>query len=282
MAALDRAASAFASSCCASVSAASTRRSTRRSHLIGVQHRKNADCYSAEASKCHGHLAYNFNPPLYRLTKIISNQALRLSQSQYRSGTSSESPYGPSTSPDWHIDRSPRLSARRTSLVVLIFPSPDKDLDALDIPLPRLTRRFHRDFKNLDALDPAALGNPRLPLKPFTAEETREIVFKLMLDAEIHHVVQFDGSGPADYRSVVAFFARQLLKELRLVGGYDVLYGKVKTFMREHLFAGSPVNRRRPRAAAQPLRVGGRKGAVRLIQARHECAHDPGCWCYAH
>ena len=63
-----------------------------------------------------------------------------------------------------------------------------------------------------------------------------------MLDAEIHHVVQFDGSGPADYRSVVAFFARQLLKELRLVGGYDVLYGKVKTFMREHLFAGSPVN----------------------------------------
>ena len=87
-----------------------------------------------------------------------------------------------------------------------------------------------------------ALGNARLPLKPFTPEETREIVFKLMLDAEIHHTIQLDGSGPADYRSVVAFFARQLLKELRLVGGYDVLYGKVKTFMREHLFAGSPVN----------------------------------------
>jgi type III restriction enzyme len=79
-------------------------------------------------------------------------------------------------------------------------------------------------------------------MKPFTEEETREIVFKMMLDAETHHVIQLDGSGPADYRSVVAFFARQLLKELRLVGGYDVLYGKVKTFMREHLFAGSPVN----------------------------------------
>ncbi len=134
-------------------------------------------------------------------------------------------------------------TTRQDSLIVEVDTgNPDKDLDALDIPLPRLTRRFHRDFKNLDALDPAALGNPRLPLKPFTAEETREIIFKLMLDAEIHHVVQLDGSGPADYRSVVAFFARQLLKELRLVGGYDVLYGKVKTFMREHLFAGSPVN----------------------------------------
>ncbi len=79
-------------------------------------------------------------------------------------------------------------------------------------------------------------------LKPFTPEETREIVFKRMLDDQIHHVVQLDGSGPADYRSVVGFFARQLLKDLRLVGGYDVLYGKVKTFMREYLFTPSPAN----------------------------------------
>ena len=81
-----------------------------------------------------------------------------------------------------------------------------------------------------------------MPLKAFTPEETREIVFKTMLDDEVHHVVKLDGAGPADYRSVVAFFARQLLKDLRLVGGYDILYGKVKTFMREHLFTPSPVD----------------------------------------
>ena len=46
----------------------------------------------------------------------------------------------------------------------------------------------------------------------------------------------------ADYRSVVAFFARQLLKDLRRVGGYDVLYPKVRDFMRNHLFDASPVN----------------------------------------
>ena len=63
-----------------------------------------------------------------------------------------------------------------------------------------------------------------------------------MLDEEIHHTIQLDGAGPADYRSVVAFFARQLLKELRLVGGYDVLYGKVKAFIRESLFDGPPVD----------------------------------------
>jgi type III restriction enzyme len=138
-------------------------------------------------------------------------------------------------------------TTRQDSLIIEVdTENPDKNLDDFDIPLPRLTRRFQRDFKDLDALDPAVLGNKRLPLKPFTPEETREIVFKTMLDSEIHHTIQLDGSGPADYRSVVAFFARQLLKDLRLVGGYDVLYGKVKTFMREHLFVSSPVNLEEP------------------------------------
>ncbi|NJM54868.1 MAG: DEAD/DEAH box helicase family protein [Verrucomicrobiae bacterium] len=117
-----------------------------------------------------------------------------------------------------------------------------KDVEALDIPLPKLTRRFQREFKNLDALDPAKFGNQTLALQPFTKEETREIVFKTMLDGDVHHTIALDGSGAADYRSVVAFFARQLLKDLRLVGGYDVLYGKVKTFMRDCLFTPSPVN----------------------------------------
>jgi type III restriction enzyme len=118
----------------------------------------------------------------------------------------------------------------------------DKDINALDIELPRLTRRFNREFKDLAALDPAKFGNAKLPLKPFTPEQTREIVFKTMLDAAVHHTIQLDGAGPADYRSVVGFFARQLLKELRLVGGYDILYPKVKAFMGGHLFAASPVN----------------------------------------
>ncbi len=114
-----------------------------------------------------------------------------------------------------------------------------KNLDELDIPIPKLSRRFQREFKDLGDLDPSSFGNKRLPLKPFSPEETREIVFKTMLDAEIHHIIHLDGSGPADYRSVVAFFSRQLLKDLRLVGCYDLLYPKVRDFMRDHLFSTS-------------------------------------------
>ncbi|MEI6818793.1 MAG: DEAD/DEAH box helicase family protein [Verrucomicrobiota bacterium] len=134
-------------------------------------------------------------------------------------------------------------ATRKDSLIVEVdTESTEKNLADLEIPIPKLSRRFQRDFKDLHDLDPAALGNKPLPLKSFTPEETREIVFKTMLDSAIHHTVLLDGAGPADYRSVVAFFARQLLKDLRLVGGYDVLYPKVRDFMREHLFEASPVD----------------------------------------
>ena len=134
-------------------------------------------------------------------------------------------------------------TTRHDSLIVEVdTESEEKNLDELDIPLPKLTRRYQREFKNLDALDPAKLGNQTLVLKPFTEEETREIIFKQMLDAAVHHTIRLDGVGTADYRSVVAFFARQLLKDLRLVGGYEVLYPKVRDFMRDFLFSPSPVN----------------------------------------
>jgi type III restriction enzyme len=131
---------------------------------------------------------------------------------------------------------------RKDSIVVEVeTESPEKNIDLLDITVPRLTRRYNREFKDLSELEPEFFGNPKLPIKAFTPEETREIVFKTMLDAEVDHTMQLDGVGPGDYRSVVAFFARQLLKDLRLVGGYDQLYPKVKTFMRDYLFT-TPVD----------------------------------------
>ena len=131
---------------------------------------------------------------------------------------------------------------RQDSLVVEVDnEAKDKSIDDLDIALPKLTRRFNREFKDLSELAPEKFCNAPLPIKPFTQEEAREIVFKTMLDAEVDHVIQLDINGTADFRSVVAFFARQLLKELRLVGGYEQLYPKVKLFVRDHLFV-SPVD----------------------------------------
>ncbi len=129
---------------------------------------------------------------------------------------------------------------RQDSLVVEVdTESSAKNLDQLDIAVPRLTRRFNREYKDLNELDPKLFGNKKLPVKAFTREETREIVFKTMLDSEVDHTMQLDGMGSGDYRSVIAFFARQLLKDLRLVGGYEQLYPKIKLFIRDHLFTES-------------------------------------------
>jgi type III restriction enzyme len=128
-------------------------------------------------------------------------------------------------------------SERQDSLVVEVeTQSPAKNIDELDITVPRLTRRYNREFKDLTKLDLENFANKKLPVKPFTPDKTREIIFKTMLDSEIDRTLHLDGTGPGDYRSVVAFFTRQLLKDLRLVGGYDQLYPKVKNFIGDHLF----------------------------------------------
>lgn len=137
------------------------------------------------------------------------------------------------------VPMGPGAQRKEPVLVEVDHENPDKDIGSLDIELPRLGRRYDRDHKDLSELDPATLGNPKLKVKSFTPEETREIVFKRMLDGEVDHTILLEEGEQADHRTVVAFFARQLLKDLRLVGGYDVLYPRVRDFLRDHLFERS-------------------------------------------
>ena len=81
-----------------------------------------------------------------------------------------------------------------------------------------------------------ALGNKRVAYRQFSDEEQREIVFKDSITGEVNHSIILDTGGVADYSSVIGFFAQTVMKDLRLVSGYDVLYGKVKTFVQEQLF----------------------------------------------
>ena len=50
------------------------------------------------------------------------------------------------------------------------------------------------------------------------------------------HTTILDTAGIADYRSVIGYFTQTIMKDLRLVSGYDVLYGKIKTFVQSELF----------------------------------------------
>ena len=125
----------------------------------------------------------------------------------------------------------------KTPLVVEIDKENEKkDLDALDIEIPVLTPRIYREYKNLAGLEVGDLGNNKVTYRQFSEEQQREIVFKDITTGEITHATVLDTAGIADHRSVIGYFSQIIMKDLRLVGGYDVLYGKVKAFVQDQLF----------------------------------------------
>lgn len=125
----------------------------------------------------------------------------------------------------------------KTPLVVEVDKDNEKkDINLLDIEIPVLTPRIYREYKNLSDLNISALGHKRLEYRQFSVEEQREIVFKDITTGEIAHTTILDTTDIADYRSVIGFFAHAIMKDLRLVSGYDVLYGKVKAFVQAELF----------------------------------------------
>lgn len=111
-----------------------------------------------------------------------------------------------------------------------------KNLELLDIEIPVMTPRIYREYKNLVELNRESLRNKKVPYKHFSEEEQREIIFKDITTGEVTHTTMLDTAGIADYRSVISYFAQTLMKDLRLVSGYEVLYGKVKDYVQDSLF----------------------------------------------
>ena len=111
-----------------------------------------------------------------------------------------------------------------------------KDIDALDIEIPLLSPRIYRKYENLSNLNIYSMGHQRLPYRQFSEEEKREIIFRDIVTDEVVYTTILDEAGVADYRGVVGYFARTIIKELRLVSGYDVLFGKIKAFVQTELF----------------------------------------------
>jgi len=111
-----------------------------------------------------------------------------------------------------------------------------KDIDKLDIEIPVMTPRTYREYKNLAELNISGFGHQKVLYQEFSEEQQREIVFKDITTGAVTHTTILDTAGIADYRSVIGYFAQTVMKDLRLVSGYDILYGKVKGFVEVELF----------------------------------------------
>ena len=114
--------------------------------------------------------------------------------------------------------------------------NPHKDMEQLDIEIPVLSRRIEREYKNLELVDPAKMEHRKLPVKFFSEEEQREIVLKSIDDDSVSHTRRMELGFTPTYQNVIGFFANAILREARLVRGFDVLFAKLKDFVTNHLF----------------------------------------------
>jgi type III restriction enzyme len=125
-------------------------------------------------------------------------------------------------------------AAKNPIIVQVDNDNPKKNIDDLEIEIPVLSPRVYREYKNLEAIDADNLEIKPLEFKTYPEEELKEIVFK-DLDGKTSHTTIFNGILP-DYKNVLAFFTRDILKESRLVSGFDILYPRVQRFIEQRLF----------------------------------------------
>lgn len=110
----------------------------------------------------------------------------------------------------------------------------NKDLDKLDIPIPQMSPRIYREFKNLELIDVSNFNNEKAPIKKFSNDELKEIIFN-DIEGDFSHKTIFKNTVP-NYRNVIGFFTAAILKDSRLVSGFDILYPKVESFIKYKLF----------------------------------------------
>lgn len=116
----------------------------------------------------------------------------------------------------------------------------DKD-PAHEIEVPLLSPRVAREFKDLSELDPATLEYTRQPVRHYTEEQLRDITFREVIHGDHSHVQTMVSGFSPSIQSAIGFFTQMIAKDLHLVGGFDILYGKLKTFIADGLFE-SPVD----------------------------------------
>ena len=111
-----------------------------------------------------------------------------------------------------------------------------KNINELDIEIPILSPRILREYKNLEELDVDGFKFESAKIKEFTAEQQKNIIFREIIDEKVVKEVKMRDDININATSIISFFTKTIMTELRLYGGQDILYGKIKIFLQEKLF----------------------------------------------
>jgi type III restriction enzyme len=111
-----------------------------------------------------------------------------------------------------------------------------KNIDELDIEIPILSPRILREYKNLEELDVESFKFESVKIKEFSEEDQKHILFREIIDDKVVKEVKMRDDININASSIISFFTKTIMTELRLYGGQDILYGKLKIFLQDKLF----------------------------------------------
>lgn len=135
-----------------------------------------------------------------------------------------------------YVEMGERSKPKSPMVVEVDKENPHKDVEAMDIELPILTPRIYREYKNLHTLLVEEINTPKLQVKEFTEEQQREIIFKDLDSEQVSHITVLELSLEPSPQAVIGYFCKLIMRDLRLVGGFDILFGKLKEYVSDRLF----------------------------------------------
>ncbi len=134
------------------------------------------------------------------------------------------------------VPMGPRAQAPPPLVIEVDRANVSKDIDRLDITLPILTPRVQREYDNLGRMDPATWTFRPIAFQTYSESERREIHFKdIDRDAHSHTTTLLEHHHPG-IQNIIGYFADTVRRDSRLIGNHDILYGKIKEFVVNHLF----------------------------------------------
>lgn len=119
---------------------------------------------------------------------------------------------------------------------VVTISTVDENVDKYDIAIPVLSSRIKRNWSTLEQIDVENLKIKPLTLKTYTEEESKIIIFKDCLTDLQDHITELGNDCSICYQNVVGYFVKKVMNGLGLTWGFDILFGKIKTFMETKLF----------------------------------------------
>lgn len=112
----------------------------------------------------------------------------------------------------------------------------DKSVARLDIELPVLSRRLTRDNRNLHELNLEEFKFKKVELHIFSEAEQRQISFRDIDTDELVWRTDLNSPVTPTSQAVISYLAEHIARRLRMVGGRDILFGKIKEFIQNYLF----------------------------------------------